>query len=422
MISCSDEKEEKPSDEVACSETCQADEICIVASENEAAKCAKKCSEVGANYTCSESEGSKAVMTMNYKCDYAADGKTLIQFSQVGSYLCETEKCNADKTDCAENNNNNNEEKLCSGVKCADDEVCIAPSKVDAEACYKTCEKAETREKCEMANEIASAHIVYSCNYAADDKTLILKVADGVTEPDLSAHLCEYPMCNEAGDACATADEYSDSLCIAPDGLSICEDDYVCRLVKVEDGIEPYCVSKDDEGCETVGETISNCDDGTGVTKLTCLAGALKDEGKNYYYFDAFEPCGVNEGCQMVDGAAKCQEQFVSDPEESCGAEFTAACNADGTTTSCINGKVVEGAASTSGTCHVFADAQVAMYILESSCTLLEMPKEVCFESGGIASYTKQTCGKAEDNNYYWYMSDAEFCTDGCNDDGKTCK
>ncbi len=335
----------------------------------------------------------------------------------MSATLCCTACDDDSKTSKESNDNKEQHESLCQ-TECAPDEACVQITYDQGYTCAKKCEIPEQKiTACHEEDGTAYTKIVSICGLAKDNQTLVEQPQDDVT-------WCDSNQCNADKTACYDPVDEKDSLCTDEDGLSICEEGYTCVVVDYYGETTGLCINPQDESCQPASSPKTNChmNDGQAIYSETeCFVGVGPDEGK-FVPFTFEEKCLADEICGDKDGKAACVK---AEPEEGgkdlgCGANFVASCNADGSTHACIKGNVVDTPWSSSviGTCHVFADAQYAGYIIEESCTVLEMPQESCFY--GI--YTKKSCGKAENGKYYWYMSDAYSCPGECNTDGKTCK
>jgi len=391
-----------------CSETCSENTIC--AKVDGKYKCAEKCDKEGIKKTCKEADGM-ATVSADYICAMDDDNKNLVKHDpQPGVADCTSNACNADKTDCAEPTEVVNK---CS-EDCTNNTIC---AKVDGKyKCAEKCDKEGVKKTCKEADGMATVSADYICAMDDDNKNLVKH------DPQPGVADCTSNACNADKTDCAAEEDLKASLCTASDGLSICETGFDCVLVDYYGETTPLCVDLADKSCTQAEQNIISCntvDDKAILTTKECYAGVNVDAG-NIFALVTDDPCENDEVCGTKDGQAACIKSSSTGggTDLGCGADFKASCNSDGSTTACINGKVTNTpwSSSTTGTCHVFADAQYAGYIIEESCTVLEMPIESCLSS----IYVKKTCGKAENGKYYWYMSAANYCE--CNSDGKTCK
>lgn len=309
---------------------------------------------------------------------------------------------------------------------CTETQVTVEVDGVDK--CFEPCPAKASVCVTDTASK-KSQTTVYQCETATADSEIQIVKDKKVTDCDNG--------CNADNTACApkssegegggeqqtqkTPEEEKNELC-HDGGEDICDEGYECRIVMMGEEKSPICV-KPGSTCEKVSEEAKSCQKSSSgkdaIATLTCYAGAGADEGKNYGFELAAE-CKDTEMCGDKDGELACipKKEEEKPSGKKCGDAFVATCNADGSTTACIKGEIKTTPRGESvGTCHVFAEAQMAQYVLEVTCTVVELPQNICIDGGGVGIYSQKTCAQAEDGKWYWYMSDADFCVNGCKDE-----
>ncbi len=382
---------------------CEKDEDCNV----DGATCFK-CTNPGADGKCEPDDGKCKASPEGDKC--SADGYCgCNDDSNCDGDLV----CNTDTHECVECMSNSNcDDDLVCNVETHKCVQCVVPSDCDALYAYggEGCMTCNTGTNvCEtMCTDAAKPHC------SEDGTTCVRCVGD--------AHCSDVSACAECrGHDCLDCPD--GGVCLSSGTCGTCDDSHPCSS-KCETCQGGECVEKtcksgmcrpDDGECVAC---LSNGDCGSGV----CVDGECKKcsaSGGGGCDTKACQTCQGGEcvdrcaaSGQVCDGNGSCMKPSECDPSRHTGCPVCAECNALGR---CISKCSVPGAACTESgcsPCRYHSECSSGFGCFDNECKAAECLAGMVGEAAGCAPCESCVDGVCQPSQ----------CTNGCSDDGVTCK